>query len=96
MAALCFSIVQILPRFTKAIPSSLVGLVVATGLGAALKLPLETLASSAAEGTFAGGLSSLPRLVDLGLLKSQVTSPAALKLVMPAGKFASSYTVFVS
>lgn len=84
MAALCFSIVQILPIFTKAIPSSLVGLVVASGLGAALKLPLATLSSSAAEGTFSGGLSSLPRLVNLGELRSKVTSPAALKLVMPA------------
>lgn len=84
MAALCFSIVQILPRFTKAVPSSLVGLVVASGLGTALKLPLATLASSAAEGTFSGGLSSLPKLVDLGLLRSQFKSPAALKLVMPA------------
>jgi SulP family sulfate permease len=84
MATLCFSIVQILPRFTKAVPSSLVGLVVTTGLGAAMKLPLATLASSAAEGTFSGGLSSLPSLVDLGLLKTQLKSVAALKLVMPA------------
>lgn len=84
MATLCFTIVQLLPRFTKAVPSSLVGLIVATYLGAALKLPLATLASSAAEGTFSGGLSALPSLVDLGLLQNQLKSPAALKLVMPA------------
>ncbi|KAL3799424.1 hypothetical protein HJC23_013879 [Cyclotella cryptica] len=84
MSSLCFAIVQLLPRFTKAVPSSLVGLIVATYLGAALKLPLATLASSAAEGTFSGGLSALPSLVDLGLLQNQLKSPAALKLVLPA------------
>ncbi|KAL9189224.1 hypothetical protein ACHAXT_011714 [Thalassiosira profunda] len=83
MASLCFAIVQLLPKFTKAVPSSLVGLVVASGLGAALKLPLATLASSAAEGTFSGGLSSLPSLVNLGELQSMASSPAAWKLVLP-------------
>lgn len=84
MSALCFAIVQLLPLFTKAIPSSLVGLVVASGVGTALKLPLETLSSSAAEGTFTGGLASLPRIVDLGQLQSMAMSPSALKLVLPA------------
>mmetsp|Transcript_22575 Transcript_22575/g.36904 ORF Transcript_22575/g.36904 Transcript_22575/m.36904 type:complete len:304 (+) Transcript_22575:101-1012(+) len=84
MAALCFTIVQALPRFTKAVPSSLVGLVASSVVGAILKLPLATLASTAAEGTFCGGLSSLPRLVHLGQLRSNVMSPAALMIVMPA------------
>lgn len=84
MAALCFGIVQGLPRLTRAVPSSLVGLVVASGVGAALDLPLETLASGAAEGTFAGGLASLPKLVHLGDLWGKMTSIAALKLVLPA------------
>ena len=84
MAALCFSIVQILPKFTKAVPSSLVGLVAASGIGRLLKLPLATLSSSAKEGTFSGGLSSLPSLIDLGQLRNKMTSLAALKLVMPA------------
>ena len=84
MAALCFSIVQGLPRFTKAVPSSLVGLVVATVVGAVLKLPLATLASTAAEGTFTGGLSSLPRLINIRDLMKMVVSPSAWKLVMPA------------
>lgn len=84
MAALCFSIVQTLPRFTKAVPSSLVGLVVATGVGSALNLPLATLASSAAPGTFSGGLSSLPSLIDFGALWSMGTSLPALRLVLPA------------
>lgn len=43
MATLCFSIVQLLPLITKAVPSSLVGLVVSTGVGMILGLPLATL-----------------------------------------------------
>ena len=84
IAALCFSIVQVLPRFTKAVPSSLVGLVVASVVASALKLPLATLSSTSAEGTFSGGLSSLPRLVQFSQLRSQATSPEALQLVLPA------------
>lgn len=84
MASLCFAIVQLLPLVTKAVPSSLVGLVVATGLGMLLKLPLATLESVAPPGTFTGGLSSLPKLIDLGQLKRMVTSVEAIKLVMPA------------
>lgn len=83
MSALCFSIVQLLPRFTKVVPSSLVGLVTASVVGRLLKLPLATLSSSAAEGTFSGGLSSLPRLVGIGQLCDKLKSPSALKL-MPA------------
>ena len=84
IAALCFSIVQVLPRFTKAVPSSLVGLVVASVVASALKLPLATLSSTAAEGTFSGGVSSLPRLVQFSQLRNKATSPEALKLVLPA------------
>ena len=84
MAALCFGIVQFLPYFTKSVPSSLVGIGVASAVGAILKLPLKTLAQKAAPGTFSGGLSSLPSFVDFSVLKSQLTSPAALKLVLPA------------
>eukprot|EP00984_Skeletonema_dohrnii_P020244 scaffold9815_cov87-Skeletonema_dohrnii-CCMP3373.AAC.4 len=84
MASLCFSIVQLLPLVTKAVPSSLVGLVVATGLGMMLKLPLATLESTAPAGTFSGGLSSLPSLIDFGQLRSMATSSSAVKLVMPA------------
>lgn len=84
MATLCFIIVQLLPLFTKAVPSSLIGLAIASGVGMALKLPLATLSSSAAEGTFTGGLCSLPRIVDLGQLRSMAMSPSALKLVLPA------------
>ena len=84
MASLCFAIVQLLPLVTKAVPSSLVGLVVATGLGMMLKLPLATLESVAPPATFTGGLSSCPKLIDLGQLKSMATSVEAIKLVMPA------------
>lgn len=84
MASLCFSIVQLLPLITKAVPSSLVGLVVSTGLGMMLKLPLATLESTAPVGTFSGGLASLPKLTDFGQLRSMATSSSAIKLVMPA------------
>lgn len=84
VAALCFSIVKVLPRFTKAVPSSLIGLVAASVVASAVKLPLATLSSAAAEGTFSGGLSSLPRLVQFSQLRSKATSPEALKLVFPA------------
>jgi SulP family sulfate permease len=84
IAALCFSIVQGLPLITKAIPSSLVGLVVASMVGSALKLPLATLESGVEAGTFAGGFSSLPSLVNLSDLWSQMTSIPALKIVLPA------------
>ncbi len=84
MAALCFAIVQVLPLVTKAVPSSLIGLTIASGIGTALKLPLATLSSSASEGTFTGGLSSLPRIVDLGQLKSMTMTPSTVKLVLPA------------
>lgn len=73
-----------LPRFTKAVPSSLVGLVVASVVASALKLPLATLSSTSAVGTFSGGLSSLPRLVQFSQLRSQATSSEALQLVLPA------------
>ncbi|KAL3782136.1 hypothetical protein ACHAWO_007496, partial [Cyclotella atomus] len=84
IAALCFSIVQGLPLITKAVPSSLVGLVVASIVGSVLKLPLSTLESTVAAGTFSGGFSSLPSLVNLGNLWNQMTSIPALKIVMPA------------
>ena len=84
IAILCFAIVQGLPMITKAIPSSLVGLVVASIIGSILKLPLATLESTVEAGTFAGGFSSLPSLVNLGDLWSQVTSIHALKVVLPA------------
>lgn len=84
MASLCFGIVQLLPLVTKVVPSSLVGLVVATGLGMVLKLPLATLESTAPAGTFTGGLSALPSLIDLGQLKRMVMDVEAVKLVMPA------------
>ena len=83
IAALCFAIVQGLPRITKAVPSSLVGLVVASTVGSVLKLPLATLSSNAAAGTFSGGLSSLPRFINLRALANHATSPTALKLVTP-------------
>ena len=84
IAALCFSIVQGLPLITKAIPSSLVGVVVASIVGTVMKLPLATLESKVEAGTFAGGFSSLPSLINLPDLCRQVTSVPALKIVMPA------------
>ena len=84
VATLCYCIVQLLPRVTKAVPSSLVGLVVTSVIASALELPLATLSSTAAAGTFSGGLSSLPRFISFGALRSQATSVDALKLVLPA------------
>lgn len=84
MATLCYCIVQLLPRVTKAVPSSLVGLVITSVIASALELPLATLSSTAAAGTFSGGLSSLPRFISFSTLQSQATSIDALKLVLPA------------
>lgn len=85
MAALCYGIVQLLPRLTKSIvPSSLVGLVITSIIASSLKLPLATLSSTAAEGTFSGGLSSLPHFIQFRTLQSQAKSVDALKLVLPA------------
>ena len=84
IAALCFSIVQGLPLITKAVPSSLVGIVIASIVGTVMKLPLATLESKVEAGTFVGGLSSLPSLINLPDLYRQVTSIRALKIVMPA------------
>lgn len=91
VSAMCFGIVQLLPRLTRAVPSSLVGLVVSTFVGMMFKLPLATLESTAPIGTFSGGLSSLPKLIDLEQLRTMVfattsssSSFSVLKLVMPA------------
>jgi MFS superfamily sulfate permease-like transporter len=84
MAALCYSIVQLLPRITKIVPSSLVGLVVTSFIASSLKLPLATLSSTAVAGTFSGGVSSLPRFISFSTLQSQAKSLNALKLVLPA------------
>jgi SulP family sulfate permease len=84
MAALCYSIVQLLPRITKIVPSSLVGLVITSFIASTLKLPLATLSSTATAGTFTGGLSSLPRFISFSTLQSQAKSLNALKLVLPA------------
>jgi SulP family sulfate permease len=83
MAALCIAIDRGLPYVTKTIPSSLVGLVAATGLGIALNLPLTSLASTAPAGTFAGGLSTLPSFIDIGALGKQLITPDVLKIVVP-------------
>jgi len=83
MAALCIAIDRGLPYVSKTVPASLVGLVVATVLGIALNLPLANLASTAPAGTFAGGLSTLPNIIDIGALGSQLVSPDVLKIVVP-------------
>lgn len=84
MATLCYGIVQLLPRLTKIVPSSLVGLVITSAIASSLKLPLATLSSTAVEGTFSGGLSSLPHFIHFRTLQSQAKSVDALKLVLPA------------
>lgn len=84
VAAVCAALVQLLPMLTKAVPSSLAGLALASAAGAAARLPLATLASTAAPGTFAGGLSSLPSWSGLPDL-----SPRLLLAVLPtAGSIA--------
>ena len=84
VATVCFGIVQLLPLWTRVVPSSLVGLVVATVLGIAMKWPLATLESTAPVGTFSGGWSSLPSWIDFGQLWDKMMSVEAVKLVMPA------------
>merc|ERR1712176_154628 len=50
------------------IPSSLVGLAVATGAGYALNLDVPTLAQKAKDPTtFAGGLAALPKIPEIGM-----------------------------
>lgn len=83
VAGFCFCTVLGLPRLTTAVPSSLAGLVLATALGAALNLPLATLADAAGGATFAGGLASLPTVVDLGALLALCKSLPAVRLVLP-------------
>lgn len=84
MASLCFVVVQALPLITTAIPASLAGIAVASIAGVMLKLPLDTLASTAKAGTFAGGASALPSFLDPSSVVALVTSPAAIKLCLPA------------
>lgn len=59
------------------------GLAAATAVGLLSHQPLTTLASTADPSTFAGGLSSLPKLVDFGELGHLATSVPALKIVLP-------------
>jgi len=84
LAALCIVIVQGLPKLTKAVPSSLVGLIVATGAGILGGFKVETLAQKAGPGTFDGGLSTLPSLIDFGKLAGQLTDPSILSFVIPS------------
>lgn len=65
VAAATAALVQLVPRVTSAVPPSLAALVLTTAGARALSLPLATLSSSAAEGTFAGGLAVLPSLAPL-------------------------------
>jgi MFS superfamily sulfate permease-like transporter len=83
VAGLCYAIIQYLPKFTTAIPSSLAGLLAASGVATAFNLPLKTLAQAAPAGTFSGGLSTLPGLINPGELLSMLTSISALKLIVP-------------
>lgn len=81
VAAGTAALVKIIPRLSKAVPASLAAIVLASAAAKALKLNLETLASTCGPATFAGGLSVLPRLVSppalsLELLRA-VCVPAA-------------------
>lgn len=86
VAATTAAVTEILPKFTKAVPSSLVALGVASGLIPLLSMfghPLKTLGSTCDPAVFAGGFSSLPTLIDLNSLAALATSPAALKIALP-------------
>ena len=86
VAATSALIAQLLPRVTSvAVPAGLVGLTVASAAGPLLGLPLVSLASTTADAqAFAGGLASLPRLVDLPALASLVGGSAdAFLLALP-------------
>lgn len=66
MAGICAVITMFLP--SAPIPSSLVGLAVATGAGYALNLDVPTLAAKAKDPTtFAGGLAALPKIPEIGV-----------------------------
>merc|ERR1719502_2415194 len=84
IAAVCIAFVQGLPLVTKKVPSSLVGLIVATGVGIAGGFKLEKLVDKAGAATFAGGLSSLPTPIDFGKVAGQLTDPGTLQFVIPA------------
>jgi len=83
IAAVTAGVTELLPKFTKAVPSSLAALAAASVVGSLLGQPLKTLASTSDPSTFAGGLSSLPSLIDFGSLAALATSPAALKIALP-------------
>merc|ERR1712146_366201 len=66
LAGLCAVCTLFLP--SAPIPSSLVGLALATGAGYALNLDVPTLAQKAKDpSTFAGGLSALPQVPEIGV-----------------------------
>jgi len=83
MAAVTIAFDRILPKYTKAVPASLVGLVVATGIGIVAGAPLKNLVQMAGAETFRGGLSSLPSLIDIPTLMGQFTSISCLQIVVP-------------
>jgi len=64
-AALCAGVINVVPKFTTAIPSSLAGLLVASFFAVVLKLPVTSLSEFAGADTFRGGLRSLPVFVGL-------------------------------
>jgi len=57
--------INIIPKYTKALPSSLIALVIATVFSQIASLPVERLVDVAGKSTFAGGLSVLPKFVGL-------------------------------
>lgn len=73
IALLCAGVTFLQPLLTSSkIPPSLVGLVLSSGLAAALKLPVKSLADSAGKSVFVGGMAALPKFV--GLPKVPLTS----------------------
>jgi MFS superfamily sulfate permease-like transporter len=64
-SGLCFGLIRLLPRVTTAVPSSLLGLAVASLISVVFSLPLKTLADIAPAGAFSGGLSALPTFKGL-------------------------------
>lgn len=80
LALLCAGITFGLPLLTsfRAIPPSLVGLVVVSALAIGLKLPVKSLADSVGKENFVGGLKALPSFTGFPSLPSNKAALTAI------------------
>lgn len=80
VASLCIALIRLTPLVTRAVPASLVGLVVSSLVALGSGLPLKSLADVSGADVFRGGLSSLPHFSGLPTVPLTM---ATLKVLMP-------------